>query len=57
MSIFPPRMPSSSKRACCRCCRSRGLDIDEDAVREKSQQGIDWHNPVWRHEDGSSAEW
>lgn len=34
-----------------------GLDIDEDAVREKSQQEIDWHNPVWRHEDGSIAEW
>lgn len=34
-----------------------GIKIDEDAVREKSQQEIDWHNPVWRHEDGSIAEW
>lgn len=34
-----------------------GIGIDEEAVREKSQQDIDWHNPVWRHEDGSIAEW
>jgi galactonate dehydratase len=34
-----------------------GIEIDESTVREKSQQDIDWHNPVWRHEDGSIAEW
>jgi galactonate dehydratase len=33
-----------------------GIDIDEEYVREQSGD-IDWHNPVWRHEDGSVAEW
>jgi galactonate dehydratase len=33
-----------------------GIDIDEEYVREQSG-AIDWHNPVWRHEDGSVAEW
>ena len=33
-----------------------GIDIDEERVRELSGE-IDWHNPVWRHEDGSVAEW
>ncbi|SFG90951.1 galactonate dehydratase [Halopelagius inordinatus] len=34
-----------------------GIDIDEEYVREQSQKTVDWHNPVWRHEDGSVAEW
>jgi galactonate dehydratase len=33
-----------------------GIDIDEEHVREQSGD-IDWHNPVWRHDDGSVAEW
>jgi len=33
-----------------------GIDIDENAVRERSGD-VDWHNPVWRHDDGSVAEW
>ena len=33
-----------------------GIDIDERRVRELSDE-VDWHNPVWRHEDGSVAEW
>jgi len=33
-----------------------GIDIDERRVRELTDE-IDWHNPVWRHEDGSVAEW
>jgi galactonate dehydratase len=32
-----------------------GIDVDEDAVRASEEP--DWHNPVWRHEDGSVAEW
>ncbi|OYR87567.1 D-galactonate dehydratase, partial [Halorubrum sp. E3] len=33
-----------------------GIEIDEEHVRE--QRGdVDWHNPVWRHDDGSVAEW
>ncbi|GAA0682967.1 galactonate dehydratase [Natronoarchaeum mannanilyticum] len=34
-----------------------GIDIDEEYVREQSQQDVDWTNPVWRHDDGSVAEW
>ena len=34
-----------------------GVEIDEDYVREQAQQDVDWHNPVWRHDDGSVAEW
>ena len=33
-----------------------GIEIDERAVR--AADGFDdWHNPVWRHGDGSFAEW
>jgi galactonate dehydratase len=33
-----------------------GIDVDESHVREVAGD-VDWHNPVWRHEDGSVAEW
>ena len=33
-----------------------GINIDERLVRELTDE-VDWHNPVWRHEDGSVAEW
>lgn len=33
-----------------------GISVDESAVREASGS-VDWHNPIWRHEDGSIAEW
>ncbi|PSP75819.1 galactonate dehydratase, partial [Halobacteriales archaeon QH_6_68_27] len=33
-----------------------GVEIDEDVVRERTGD-VDWHNPVWRHDDGSVAEW
>ncbi|WP_225335305.1 galactonate dehydratase [Halomicrobium urmianum] len=34
-----------------------GVEIDEDTVREKARAQVNWHNPVWHHEDGSVAEW
>lgn len=34
-----------------------GIEINEDVVREQAQIGHRWHNPLWRHEDGSVAEW
>jgi galactonate dehydratase len=34
-----------------------GIDVDEDAVREQAQTRVNWHSPVWHHEDGSLAEW
>jgi galactonate dehydratase len=34
-----------------------GIGINEERVREMARVGHDWRNPVWRHEDGSVAEW
>jgi galactonate dehydratase len=34
-----------------------GVTVDEDAVRAASQSAHRWRNPVWRHHDGSLAEW
>jgi galactonate dehydratase len=34
-----------------------GVVVDEARVREASRAPDDWHNPVWRHVDGSVAEW
>ena len=33
-----------------------GIEIDESVVRERAGD-VNWHNPVWRHADGSVAEW
>ncbi len=33
-----------------------GIDINEDYV-ERAAEGHRWRNPVWRHADGSVAEW
>lgn len=34
-----------------------GIEINEAHVRKMSEQGHNWRNPVWRHTDGSVAEW
>lgn len=34
-----------------------GVEIDEDYVKERAKEGHRWRNPVWRHKDGSFAEW
>jgi len=34
-----------------------GIDIDEECVKEGARQGHRWRNPLWRHQDGSVAEW
>lgn len=34
-----------------------GIEIDEDYVRERAREGHRWRNPIWRHRDGSFAEW
>ncbi len=34
-----------------------GVEIDEAAVIEASKIASNWKNPIWRHEDGSVAEW
>lgn len=34
-----------------------GVEIDEERVLEASRTVRDWRNPLWRHADGSVAEW
>lgn len=34
-----------------------GVEINEDYVKERAEEGHRWRCPVWRHEDGSFAEW
>ncbi|MFI8205440.1 galactonate dehydratase [Streptomyces sp. NPDC085937] len=34
-----------------------GVSVDEAAVRAADRAGHAWRNPVWRHADGSFAEW
>jgi len=34
-----------------------GIEVDEEKVKEASLSSHNWKNPVWRHEDGSVAEW
>lgn len=34
-----------------------GIEVDENAVREADKLGHAWRGPVWRHSDGSFAEW
>ncbi|MFG3093149.1 galactonate dehydratase [Streptomyces sp. NPDC048202] len=34
-----------------------GIEVDEDAVAKAAENGHRWRNPVWRHTDGSFAEW
>ena len=34
-----------------------GIQINEDRVRAAAKVGHAWRNPLWRHADGSVAEW
>ena len=34
-----------------------GIEINEEAVLEAAARGHNWKNPVWRHYDGTVAEW
>jgi galactonate dehydratase len=34
-----------------------GITIDEQHVRKMAEVSHQWKNPVWRHKDGSLAEW
>ena len=34
-----------------------GIEINEEQVRRMAAIGHNWRNPVWRHRDGSIAEW
>ena len=34
-----------------------GIEVNEEYVRERATEGHRWRNPIWRHADGSLAEW
>jgi galactonate dehydratase len=34
-----------------------GIEINEEYVIDRARLGHRWRNPVWRHPDGSFAEW
>ena len=34
-----------------------GIEVDEAVVRRAAETGHRWRNPIWRHKDGSVAEW
>lgn len=34
-----------------------GITVNEEYVRKMAAEGHRWRNPVWRHRDGSIAEW
>lgn len=34
-----------------------GIEINEEFVRDQQKVGHEWKNPVWRHADGTVAEW
>lgn len=34
-----------------------GITVNEEYVRRMAETGHRWRNPVWRHRDGSIAEW
>ena len=34
-----------------------GIEVNEAYVIERAAIGHNWSNPVWRHKDGSVAEW
>lgn len=37
--------------------QSLGIQVNEEYVRKMAQKGHRWRNPVWRHKDGTIAEW
>ncbi len=34
-----------------------GIEVNEEYVKERAAEGHRWRNPIWRHADGSFAEW
>ena len=34
-----------------------GIQLDEQAIRQADRPGEPWQTPLWRHPDGSHAEW
>jgi galactonate dehydratase len=34
-----------------------GVEVNKELVIEENRTPYNWKNPVWRHADGSVAEW
>lgn len=34
-----------------------GVEINEEYVKERAKESHNWKNPIWKHKDGSIAEW
>ena len=34
-----------------------GVDVNKELVLEEAKTPHAWKNPIWRHKDGSVAEW
>ena len=34
-----------------------GIDVNRELIAEENKTPHNWKNPVWRHMDGSIAEW
>ena len=34
-----------------------GIEVNEQVVRDRHDPDLNWRNPIWRHPDGSFAEW
>ena len=34
-----------------------GVEVNKELVLEENKTPHQWKNPVWRHKDGSVAEW
>lgn len=34
-----------------------GVEVNKELVLEENEHPHEWKNPVWRHNDGSVAEW
>ena len=34
-----------------------GIGLNEQYIEQQAKRTVNWHNPVWRHDDGSVAEW
>jgi len=34
-----------------------GIEVNEEHVKQMAEKGHNWKNPVWKHQDGSVAEW
>lgn len=34
-----------------------GIEVNEEYVKERAEEGHNWRNPIWEHKDGTIAEW